>query len=676
MEAGEGSPLSAAPPSPAGTHVRNPKDEESKSPEVPAALTPLTNSIPSPSGTSIRSSNSEETSPSVRPGILVLPREPYRNGGADWGIISRGGRERIGTGTSSGAASGRAMDFDLELKATRKDALSPVARMLHMASTAGGYTRFSDNATAASKEVYCNVVIAGTGLPLASLVEEAIEEALGGGAGPPDGFQKLFEGNHRRLFRGVWEATYLLVVGSLIFALWAYEGSSPNVTDLITVVVSAAGSLGVVARAFSARSYLGVIYGGHVGSGIVNLSPVSTSDLCRGMTLGSAMTDCALLVMALPFLLLYAIRSVAKVVRFVVYLVVGSEDNGSWVLGTGVLRYRDWVIAVPFMEKRVMGFDRSRTGSIQWPGGAWRAYFGRPVKGSWALHFSSRDSFLAGLCCERISLHFGTERRLIVEAGSRTLSFAIATRDSRGGLLLIPVETSGGVRVRIGVPAFCGATGGVTILMAVDYPKREPIPEEEVAKALNLKADPFCLDVSACGIGVYGKTGTEMFDVLDGAGVGAVSDRCPLWHDLPRVCFKSAAASWAAGFFGGHFETLHEYGEDGKVTTHAGPGTGDRCVTLTPSQDGPALNLEFDVVLGVRTHGRGMMKVPVNQTESTTLFSTPPKYRLIQSEGIRGKYCLIPGGDPAKWEHTITWRATLSPRKKTHVEDCEECLVT
>ncbi|CAN0418624.1 unnamed protein product [Pylaiella littoralis] len=547
-------------------------------------------------------------------------------------------------------ASGRALKFARKQREDKEQALPPVEKRLHRAKTAGGFT------------------------PLAGLVEEAVEEALGGGAGPSDTFRDNFDGNGR-LFRGIWETTYLIVVGSILWALWAYEGSSPSVPDVITVVVSAAGSLGIVARAFSARGYIGVIYRGHVGSGIVDLHLVSAGNLdaffsrwgvCRSWSSGRAVRDAVAFVILSPLVLGLVLSSMTKVVHFVFHLVVGTENNGSWELGTGVLRYRDRVVVLPFMEKRTLGIYRGRTSRIRWPGGASRSYYGDSVKGSWALHFASRDSFLAELGCEKVFLQFGTERRLICEAGSRVLSFVIAMRDTRGGLLLIPVDTAGGVRVQVRALAFSGAAAGVTILMGVECPEREPYPEDKVAETLHLQGAPFCLDVSACGIGAHKTADSQanMFCVLDGAGAGAVTDVCPLWKCLDDMCFDSLAAAWAAGYFGGHFLSLDEYCSNDEVRKHVGQGKGRRCVVSTPPREAPGV--DYDVVLGVRAHRRGILKIPVDLPGELSFL--PRRYRFVQPTGISGKYCLIPAGINAKWEYALGGVAE-------HLENCEECLV-
>lgn len=599
------------------------------------------------------------------------------------------GRSVRSAGGMSGA-SGRAWKYGTEEKAKQVEALDPVEKELHRARVAGGFTRKSDLALTEEGEVHCNVVTKGRGLPLASLVEEAVEEALGGGAGPPVSFQDNFEGDSR-VFHWFWELTYLSVVGSILFALWAYEGRSPSVPDLITLVVSAAGSFGIVARAFCARGYIGVMYRGHVGSGIVDLRVHSASKLdallgrlgtCKSHGSRRAVLDLAILLIGFPVVLLFALESATTIVRYVFHLIVGGETNRSWVSGTGVLRYRDRVVVIPFMEKRLAGIEPGRTRKIQWPGGALRAYRGGLLdpSRSWALQFSSRDSFLTELGCDRISLQFGTERRLILETGSRTLSFVILVRDGRGGLLLIPVDTSGGVRVRLSALVFSGVAGGVTILMGVEYPQRAPYPEEKVAEALRLKAEPFCLDVSACGIGKAGETGTDVFDVLDGAGAGAVSDECPLWEFLSSAYRSSLAASWATGFFGGHFHTLEEHGPYDEVRVFAGLGHGKRCVISTSS--GPAMDFSsFEVVLGVRAHGRGMLKTAV---ERRGVDRSGRSYQTFQLEGIRGKFCLIPGGHHGEWEFDVDKVAHLSDVKdlpdiarvaELIDAECNECLV-
>lgn len=579
-------------------------------------------------------------------------------------------------------ASSRAADFNRKMKTDRHEALSPLERQLDRMRTAGGYTDVVPEEVhyIAPEEVHCNIIAKGDGLPLAGFVEEAVEKAIGGGAGPPDSFKESFEDGNNRIFHGVWELSFFLVVGSLLFAMWKYEGSSQSTTDLITVVASAAGSLGIVARSFSARAYLGVIYSAHVGSGIVSLRLVSACTIdamYRSMGLGTSkgwkrnLCDAVALVVAFPVVVILAVSGLTKVASFLATIIVGSDNNGSWVMGKGIVRYGDTVMVVPVIEKRVAWTHWMETRKIQWPGGAWRTYVGGPPPSSWALHFSSRSSFLVELGCDKISIQFGVERRLILSIGSRTLSFVIATRDTRGGLLLLPAKDSAGVRVRIGVSAFSGATGGVTIWTAEACRPGPLSPEEEVAKALRLSAPPFCLDVSACGIGTRKRrvANITVLDVLDGAGAGSVTDRCLLWDNLHEMCFSTATASWAAGFFGGQFHSLHEHCTDHSVNSYSGKGDGMRCITLTPSHVGPVVDFScYDVVLGLRVCEGRISKVPVYQRDELL---PSEGYLNIVSRGIKGKYCLIPGGPQGK----LKVFGSLEVQEAQDPDICEECLV-
>lgn len=157
-------------------------------------------------------------------------------------------------------------------------------------------------------------------------------------------------------------------------------------------------------------------------------------------------------------------------------------------------------------------------------------------------------------------------------------------------------------------------------MMDMKYPERAPYPEEKVAEKLKLNIAPFCLHDSPCGIGAVTPTDSQvnMFRLLDGAGVGGATDVCPLWECLPAMCLGSLAASWAAGYFGGHFDTLDQYGSHGKFRVHKGQGKGRRCVVSTPPFGNPGT--EYDVVVGVRAHGRGMRKIPVDLPGEDAIF--------------------------------------------------------
>lgn len=602
------------------------------------------------------------------------------------GSSQRASSRLAGVSTPGSAASERAAFFAEANEAARFEALCPADQMLHGVRAPGGFTRFSEldiNANA----IPCMPISGGRGLPLASLLEETVEAALEGGPGPSQEFFAKFETDERLLWRGVWEATMAVVMGSILYCLWRYHGRSQSLTEMITVLISGAGSLGIVARSFSARGYLGAVYAGRVGSGVVDLRLVSAGSVnaffskAGGVCAASgyaarAFRVCVLLAIAAPALLLLSLASLVAVFRYVFHLVVGSENDGSWVLRTGVLRSRGRLMVLPFLQKRVVGIDHNECQQVQWPGGAWRTYYGSRIEpGAWALYFQNRSSFLTELGCDTVSLQFGIERRLVVEVGRRTLSFVIAARDGRGGLMLVPVEASPGVRVRLSTPsALCGATGGVTILMSVEYPTKVVTPEEEVARVLRLEGDAFCLDVSACGIGAREETGPQVYDVLDGAGTGIVSDKSALWRSLSSMCFPSARARWAAGFYGGHFSELVEVADNGDTEeTYQGqePGLGRRCVIDTPSEDAPRNLSDFDVVVGVRAHGRGMLKVPVNQRDGYVCVATAADRRFdnIRTDGIAGKFCLVPGGQQATWKYQVD-------KKKERMGDCEECLLS
>lgn len=631
--------------------------------------------------------------PTIEEGTLKAARRLGDNsmGNSEWGS-----REVDCVSRQSGASS-RVYLHAREEKSKREEALSPGDRMLDDTRTPGGYLRriFKDrnlskenisskdkktsnggksiNSLArlshrpsfmVHKKVPCKPIRRGWGLPLASLVDQKIEEVLQGGAGTPDNLE--YFADDQDLFPMVWEIVFILVVGSIIYALWVYQGSSTNVTDFITLALSSTGAVGIITRAFSARNYCGVVYNGQLASGIVDLQVFSIGELYKSaFGLSGIFAKAFLLVAGLPALVVFALASVIHIVRFVYNLVLPRGNNGTWVLGRGVIRFCSKLVVIPFIEKRVVrGGDGNKLSTIQWPGGAWRSYYGDPIDGRpWALHFPSRRWFWDEMACDKIFVQFGDERRLVIQTGPRSLSFVIAARDGQGGLLLIPVEASAGVRVRLTITAFSEATGGVTILMGVKYPKGVPSPEESLARFLNLRDEPFCLDVSACGIGVVWEEWAAMFHVLDGAGSGSVSDESTLWYSLPEMCFPSPAASWAAGFFGGNFNELHEQAMDGSINTYTGVDErGKRCVTLTPADTTKRLAADHDVVIGVVARKQGFVRVPVHQPDSVH----DPRF-----DGIRGRFALIPGGLHAVWR----WPSDRNMKGGERIEDGDECLL-
>lgn len=606
----------------------------------------------------------------------------------------------IGCASRESGASSRVYRYARKEKYKREEALSPAGKLLDEARTPGGYLhipfedRFMSKENQASpsaevinkrdskdragetveglshhpsymlhKGVPCKPIGRGWGLPLASLVDQKIEEALQGGAGVPENLE-FFE-HDRDLLPMIWEITSLLVAGSIIYTLWVYQGCSTNVTDFITLALSSTGTVGIITRAFSARNYCGVVYNGQLASGIVDLQVFSFGELYKSaFGLSGVYAKAFLLIAGLPALVVLALSSVVHIALFGYNLVLPRGNNGTWVLGRGVIRFGTRLVVIPFIEKRVVrGGVGNKLSTIQWPGGASRSYYGEPMDDdSWALHFPSRRSFWEEMACDKIFVQFGDERRLVIQTGGRILSFVIAARDEQGGLLLIPVKASAGVRVRLTIPAFSEATGGVTILMGVKYPKGALMPET-LGRDIDLNAEPFCLDVSACGIGATWEGWAAMFHVLDGAGSGSVSDESILWSSLPEMCFPSPAASWAAGFFGGNFKELHEQAMDGKVYTYTGVhGCGKRCATLTPVDTTRTLVADYDVVVGIAARKQGFVRVPVYQPDS----AYDPIF-----DGVRGRFVLIPGGFHGIWRS----RSGGNVKGRERLGDCDECLL-
>ncbi|CAM9834206.1 unnamed protein product, partial [Sphacelaria rigidula] len=90
-------------------------------------------------------------------------------------------------------------------------------------------------------------------------------------------------------------------------------------------------------------------------------------------------------------------------------------------------------------------------------------------------------------------------------------------------------------------------------------------------------------------------------------------------------------------------------GQGGVSTRHYGPGEGVRCVTATPA-DVSRLLPKCDVVIGVRAHGKGLITCPVFNGEDTHFVGEREKFcGMTRFAGIRGDFCLIPGGRHGKW---------------------------
>ncbi|CAM9834136.1 unnamed protein product, partial [Sphacelaria rigidula] len=262
------------------------------------------------------------------------------------------------------AASLRAVEFTAERNMAMLDDCSPLAKKLNDVRAFGGYTRYSEREL--NNGVPGLPVYNDSGMPLASILEENLEEALSSGAGPP--LDELFGTKtfapDQRLLGGLWEATFICVVCSILYALWTYEGRSQNVPDVAAMVASSAGSLGIVARSFSARGYLGVVYAGHVSSGVVNLRLFCSGSINKmrrsvGMHekpgyIGSCIRNFASLVLSFLALALFAVESVLNVVQFVLHLVIGAENDQSWALGKGIVRCGKRIVVLPVMQKRII----------------------------------------------------------------------------------------------------------------------------------------------------------------------------------------------------------------------------------------------------------------------------------------------------------------------------------